>query len=453
MSVQLGSTDASASAPTALTLRPGDVVGERYCLIEPLASGGMGAVWRAMHKELSVEVALEDMLSEVASTPSAEARFRAEAQASARLRSPNVVQVTDFGVTGGLPYLAMELLRGEDLQARLERRGRLSLEECAVILDGVSKGIQIAHDGRIIHRDVKPANIFLAQEGGAEIVKVLDFGVAKVESPRAVGKTTGSDMVGSPTYMSPEQVSAGPITFRSDIWSLAVVVYEMVVGENPFEAPSLATTFELIVRRALPRARDRRPDLPASLDLFFDRALERDPERRYASAIELAGAFREAIRDVVSGSPTPVSFKYNPQRTADPNSLTVAVPQAPIKRRARAPFIVGLVTLIALLVYALRGPSPDAGSATASTAAPESLLESATTVAVSSAMVDPAPMPAASGEAMLAPDSAMVGAAALKNSSPSRRVAKPAVTQHVPSPAVRSTVHPKFGVPRTAGPI
>ncbi|MBL8740535.1 MAG: serine/threonine protein kinase, partial [Myxococcales bacterium] len=155
-------------------LRSGDVIGARYRLLEPLASGGMGAVWRAMHTELSVEVALKVMLTELAATPSAEARFRREAQAAARLRSPHVVQVTDFGVSDGQPYLAMELLQGEDLQTRLQKRGRLPLAECATVLEGVAVAIELAHEAQIIHRDLKPANIFLAQSGAQEIVKVLD---------------------------------------------------------------------------------------------------------------------------------------------------------------------------------------------------------------------------------------------------------------------------------------
>jgi len=302
-------------------LRGGDVIGGRYRLVTPLASGGMGTVWRAEHTELHAEVALKLMLPESASTPSGEARFRREAQAAARLRSPHVVRVHDFGIFDGQPYLAMELLQGEDLDARLAKSGTLPLDACAKILDGVADALDLAHQHGIVHRDLKPANIFLADEGGAEIVKVLDFGVAKVDGGLEAGSTTGSGVLGSPPYMSPEQVWNDPVTFRSDLWSMAVVLFEMLVGENPFFAGALAKVFERIVRDDLPRPSNHRSDLPPSLDAFFARALERDPSKRFASAGEMAKAFRDATSEVA--------------RHVDPRARTLEADAAPPVRGDR----------------------------------------------------------------------------------------------------------------------
>lgn len=441
-------TDVLACLPM---LRSGDVIDGRYRLIEPLASGGMGAVWRAMHTELSVEVALKVMLNELAATPSGEARFRREAQAAARLRSPHVVHVTDFGVADGQPYLAMELLQGEDLQQRLEKRGRLSLREAAAVLDGVAKAIQLAHGGQIIHRDLKPANIFLAQDEGGETVKVLDFGVAKVGGPGEPGKTTGSGLVGSPSYMSPEQVWAEPVSASTDIWSLAVVAYEMVTGVNPFDAPSLAKTFELIVRHDLPHARDAVPDLPDSVDEFFVRALERDPERRFASATELSSAFHDAIAGVALGSQPPIAVVQS-KRSVDPNGVTVAesLPQA--KRSFRAPVIAAALGLAGLGVYLFVASSPadrpSGGSATSpANAAPSAAAGPSSARSTASAEVPPTASATADASASAEPAPSLKATApkitAVVSTRPTATATAPARTA-----SAQPSVHPKFGIPR-----
>jgi len=288
--------------------KSGDVIAERYRLVSLLAEGGMGAVWRAEHLELGVEVALKVLL-ERAHTPSAERRFRQEAQSAARLRSPHVVQVQDFGVVDGQPFLVMELLAGEDLAARIADRGPLAPHDCATILDGVATAIQLAHDNGIIHRDLKPANIFLAKVGGAEVVKVLDFGIAKIDgAPTHGSSTTGAGLVGSPAYMSPEQVWAETLTSATDLWSLGVVAFEMLVAHNPFDDGPLARVFQRIVTDEIPRARDLRPGLPSAFDAFFERALARDPKQRYASAVAFAAAFRGACatESASSGRSAPI---------------------------------------------------------------------------------------------------------------------------------------------------
>src|SRR5689334_5150186 len=221
----------SAAVPShdrlaSFMLRPGDRVGERYEIIEQLGAGGMGTLWRAHHLELDIDVALK-VVSARGATAGSLKRFKREAQSAAKLRSPHIVRVLDFGEFEGQPYLAMELLRGEDLAARLGRVGTLPFDACARIIREVAKALEVAHRAGIVHRDLKPANIFLEQVHDEEIVKILDFGVAKdLNAPTEPGSTTASGVVGSPAYMSPEQVWAQEVGPRSDVWALGVIAFE-----------------------------------------------------------------------------------------------------------------------------------------------------------------------------------------------------------------------------------
>jgi eukaryotic-like serine/threonine-protein kinase len=308
-------------------VRPGDRLGERYVVVEQIAAGGMGTLWRAHHVELDVDVALK-VIAARASTPASLKRFKREAQAAARLRSPNIVQVLDYGEFDGQPYLAMELLRGEDLAA-VVARGKLPLERCARILDGVAKAVQLAHDAGIVHRDLKPGNIFLERIGDEEVVKVLDFGIAKdLAAAPDPGSTTGAGVVGSPAYMSPEQVWARKVGYRADVWALGVVAFEMVTGKNPFMAETLAKIFQRIIRDPLPNVREFEPDLPRGFDAFFESALARDPAERTASVRELAERFRSALE----GCEASVSPRSDASKGAPPAQGATTT----VRRRARS---------------------------------------------------------------------------------------------------------------------
>ena len=306
-------------------LRPGDRLGERYQLIEQIASGGMGTLWRAHHVELEVDVALK-VVSPRTADPGAFKRFKREAQAAAKLRSPNIVQVLDYGEFDGQPYLAMELLRGEDLSLRLARLGRIPFGECVKIVDGVAKALQLAHDANIVHRDLKPANIFLEKVGEDEVVKVLDFGVAKdLNSAAEPGTATASGVVGSPAYMSPEQVWSHQVGHRADIWAMGVVAFEMLTGKNPFADETLAKVFERIVREPLPKPSQFDSDLPAELDAFFERALARSPKERIGSARDFADAFRAALdgREAPPPSRRPVRDTETQRAAAETSRTTI----------------------------------------------------------------------------------------------------------------------------------
>jgi eukaryotic-like serine/threonine-protein kinase len=215
---------------------PGAMIGGKYVLERPLARGGMGSVWVARHAKLGSTVAVKFLDAHLAASPIIVSRFEREARAVATLNTPHVVQVHDYGVEDGAPYLVMELLRGEDLSARLKARGRLPLAEAGRILAQMSRALRRAHDAGIVHRDLKPANVFLARlEEDEEIVKILDFGIAKETWARADESTKTGEVFGSPHYMSPEQARAEKtVDRRADIWAVGVIAYRMLTGCLPF---------------------------------------------------------------------------------------------------------------------------------------------------------------------------------------------------------------------------
>ena len=288
-----------------MTPEPGKVIAGKYRLVKPLASGGMGAVWVACHTSLDAEVAVKLMASALAEHTIAQARFEREAKAAARLKSPHVVQVQDFGIEDGTPYMVMELLHGEDLGTTLERQHRLSPARAAAVFAQACKGVRAAHDAGIVHRDIKPSNIFLAKMAGDEVVKILDFGIARAGEPDASGQKTASGvLIGTPHFMSPEQArgaEAGPAT---DLWSLAVVLYLALSGKRPFDGDSMGEILASILRDQPPPLSAAAPGLPTSFDAFFAKALAREPTARFASATALSDAFAALV--------------------AEPNALTVS---------------------------------------------------------------------------------------------------------------------------------
>lgn len=284
---------------TTLSFEPGAVIGERYRLESRLGEGGMGAVWRAQHTTLKSPVAVKFINPTIAGSESAISRFLLEAQSSAALRSTHIVQVFDFGIEQGVPYIAMELLQGETLSERLERDKRVPVEEVAHILFDVARAVAYAHEAGIVHRDLKPENIFLVDEKGMRLAKVLDFGVAKVtggslDLSTGGGTRTGA-ILGTPFYVSPEQGRGNQtIDHRSDLWALGIITYECVVGELPFFSQGLGDLIMKICAEPHPRASDK-ADLPAGFDRWMDRALAKDPEKRFQSALSMFESFSELV--------------------------------------------------------------------------------------------------------------------------------------------------------------
>ncbi|MBI4701237.1 MAG: serine/threonine protein kinase, partial [Deltaproteobacteria bacterium] len=226
--------------------KPGTMVTPKVRLARPLGAGGMGSVWVADHLALEVEVAVKLISAEALQRdPGLAERFKREAAVAAKIKSPHVVQMHDHGLTDdGTPYIVMELLAGESLRERLERCERLSPRETGLMLAQVAEVLSTAHAMGVVHRDLKPDNVFLVCSGYEIFVKVLDFGIAKHQGPAAGRPLTRTDAVmGTPEYMSPEQLlSAKAVDHRADLWALGVVVYEALTGWRPFHGETQAQT-------------------------------------------------------------------------------------------------------------------------------------------------------------------------------------------------------------------
>lgn len=277
-----------------------ELVAGKYRLVRLIGRGGMGSVWHAQHASLGTRVAIKFIESEYAGSQEARTRFDREARAAATIQSKHAIQIFDHGVTAdGKPFIVMELLEGEPLDKRLER-GPLSLEQTTRILQQVCRGLSRAHDRGVVHRDLKPENIFLAKtaEDDDEIAKVLDFGVAKIKAQDGeLGPSTKTGAVlGTPFFMSPEQARGlRNVDHRTDVWSLGVIAYKCVIGDLPFDGESVGDLLVKICTAPLPVPSQVAPDrVPPAFDAWFFRALERDPERRFASAQELSDALAQA---------------------------------------------------------------------------------------------------------------------------------------------------------------
>jgi serine/threonine-protein kinase len=256
----------------------------------------MGSVWHATHLGLDVPCAVKFIEGEIAALPEAQARFEREAKAAAKLRSPNVVQILDHGVFDGTPYIAMELLEGEDLGQRLARIRRMPPFDLVRIVMQVTRALAKAHAAGIVHRDLKPDNIFLVRDDEREIAKVLDFGIAK-SGTSVVGSTTKTGAVlGTPYYMSPEQAQGTKaVDHRSDLWSLAVIIFQALTGQLPFESQGFGELIVKIMVEPIPMPSQIVGDLPPAFDRWWAKASQRDPAQRWQSARELADGLGQAF--------------------------------------------------------------------------------------------------------------------------------------------------------------
>ncbi|WP_420894966.1 protein kinase domain-containing protein, partial [Sorangium cellulosum] len=251
-----------------------------------------------------------------------------EATAAAQLRSAHVVQILDHGIEGEQPFIVMELLEGEDLFERLARRRRLSLQETSRIMTQVARALTRAHGAGIVHRDLKPENFFLCANEDDEVVKILDFGIAKVgHGKRAAQRTTVGTLMGTPHYMSPEQVKGlQEVDYRADLWALGVIVYQCVTGELPFDSEGIGDLLIKISVGEIPVPSRVNPELPPTFDAWFARACDRDPEGRFSSARDLAESLAR-IADLSTEAPASLSSPRPPP--LPPRSAPTRPPAAP----------------------------------------------------------------------------------------------------------------------------
>ncbi len=264
---------------------------DKYRLEEPLGKGGMGQVYRATHIHLRTQVAIKLLLPNLISDNTAIERFNREAQLMAQIKHPNVVQVSDFGITRDeqkIFYLVMELLTGVTLKEKIDAQKKIPYKEAISIMKSVCEAVHAAHSNQIIHRDLKPSNIFLVRKtSNHEQAKVLDFGIAKLNSSDSTLTGTGM-IVGTHYYMSPEQCSGQELDARSDIYSLAIVLYEMLTGRVPFQHSNPSVILYKHVNELPKPIRQFSPEIPKEIEEVIMQALEKQPEKRQTSTLQFS---------------------------------------------------------------------------------------------------------------------------------------------------------------------
>src|SRR5258707_10547242 len=281
--------ESNPSAPSAPIKGLSGRIG-KYDIIKPLGKGAMGIVYLAHDTILERDVALKVMVASIADDPELKQRFEREAKAVARMTHPNVVNVFDLGShTDGSPFIAMELLKGMDLQKAIRTPPPLTLERKVNIIVQVLAGLAHAHQAGIVHRDIKPANIFINQDG---TVKIMDFGVARLTTASMTG--TGN-IVGTADYMSPEQVKGAKVDGRSDLFSVGCMLYELIAGQRPFHSDNLMAIFYKITHEDVDFS--LLPQTPEYLSLqpILQKALAKNLEDRYQNAYEFAVGLRQYL--------------------------------------------------------------------------------------------------------------------------------------------------------------
>ena len=313
---------AEGSHPSLIPIRPGQrLIAEKYRLDRLIGRGGIGAVYEAQHVGLDRAVAIKLLRHDYLEDEEALERFRREARAVARIRHPNVADIYDSGVLPTAePYIAMELVAGETLRHLLDRAGALPIAQAARIGRQLAEGIEAAHQSGVIHRDLKPSNVILGSDhAGAPQAKVLDFSIAKLDDRMGTANealTTAGGLLGTPHYMSPEQCEESPLDFRSDLYALGVLLYEMLGGHPPFSGRNPAAIALKQVKEAPAPLQRIRPDVPERLAWLVMQALHKKPAFRPGSAGEMA----QRLAAYESHEPTPA-----PAVTA-----AAAAPQAPV---------------------------------------------------------------------------------------------------------------------------
>lgn len=269
----------------------GTILESKYRILRKIGGGGMGVVYEAEQIPLERRVAIKFLRSEFCDDPETVRRFLREARAAARLDHSHIVTIHDFSQTDdGIVFIAMEFLeKGRDLKAEIREKGRLSLEETTEILHEICLALAHAHEHGVIHRDIKPENIFLQQKGDRRIVKILDFGIAKIRGGQT--QTIKGVIAGTPEYMSPEQLRGEPVDASCDLYSLACVLYECLTGKPPFTGKTLMEIAMMHLNAAHVSATQQCPELPKDVDGFFKKALAKQPGERFGSAREIYEAF------------------------------------------------------------------------------------------------------------------------------------------------------------------
>ena len=321
----------SGSAPSLESMTAlwrGEVIAGKYRVDKVVGRGGMGVVLAAHHLTLDETVAIKVLRATMMGVPGMVARFIREARASSKIKSENVVRVTDVDtLLSGVPYMIMEYLEGTDLLAELRRRpGGMPIDETVGYILEACAGIAEAHAVGIVHRDLKPGNLFLARRrDGRVMVKVLDFGISKAEAPDNDDTTRTGQLLGSPKYMSPEQMlSAHDVDARADIWALGTILYQLLTGRQPFVAATTPQICALVLNASPTPPTALRPDLPRELEAIVLRCLEKEPAARAGVRLK----FGSAARSCAGCHPPPVRSRAVTWFVFDPSMNASATPPA-----------------------------------------------------------------------------------------------------------------------------
>jgi serine/threonine protein kinase len=334
----------------------GVVIAGRYRLERKLGAGGMGSVWLARHLSLEQLVAIKFIHPELAASEEARRRFDIEAKAAARIDSRHAVSVIDHGTTEtSQPFIVMEYLEGESLEQSIRRRGALPFEEVVEIIVQASRALQRAHEAGIVHRDLKPDNVFLAKDPEASrfgyIVKLVDFGIAKVvhdESVGGVGTTKTGMVLGTPLYMSPEGLTASaPVSAASDVWSLGACAFVAACARVPFDGEAIGDVVLKVCAAPMPIPSKVNPRLPRAFDDWFTKACARRLDERFKSAAEAADALRR-LEEWSSARRERMSYEIRPL----PSLADIEIePRAPARGLVLAGILVGAASMLAVLGY------------------------------------------------------------------------------------------------------
>jgi serine/threonine protein kinase len=344
-------------------VRVTQLLDERYELGPWVGAGGMSEVFEGYDRNLGRRVAVKLLKADVAD-PRARERFEHEARAAASFTHPNAVSVYDVGEVGTRPYIVMELVEGPNLAGVLSGTGPLPVREAVRITDQVLAALGAAHARGLVHRDVKPGNVLVMENGS---VKLADFGIAKAVSDASGGLTMTGQVMGTPKYLAPEQAAGRATTARSDLYSAAVVLYEMLAGAPPFEGDAPVAIALAHQQAPIPSLAARRAGLPPALVATVERALEKDPARRFPSA----EAMRAALASGTAGTPT---APY----TATPTEVLRGDARPP--RRRRWPWaVLGLLALAGALLLALALTNRDEGPGPAVSGEPTTTTSTTTT--------------------------------------------------------------------------
>ena len=283
----------------------------RYTIVERVGRGGMGVLYRGHDPDLERDVAIKVMSADLSGDADAQVRFSREAKAAARLQHRNIVTVYEFGDADGNPYIAMEFLKGQSLASRMRTEPSLSTDAILDIVVQLCTGLHHAHSAGVVHRDVKPANVWMQPDG---TVKLLDFGIARLASSST---TKGKDSPGSVSYMAPERFGSGPVDSRADIFAVGVVLYELLAGKKPFEGDSPTVIAHKILQEPPPPLAAIAPRAPKALVAIVDRALKKAPDDRYATAGDMAADIELSRRPPPPAPAPPVRKKAESSTVVD----------------------------------------------------------------------------------------------------------------------------------------